>query len=54
MRYGKYAWNGLRILQGHVIGMLFYRILKYIYVKTRRDIRHWRERRKRRKNKTGR
>ncbi len=34
--------------------MLLYKALKYIYEKTRRDIQHWREHRKKHKKKTGR
>ena len=54
VRYGKYAYRGLRILQGRFIGMLLYKLLKHIYEKTRRDIERWREFRRRHKNKTGR
>ena len=54
VRYGKFAYRGLRILQGRVIGMLLYKLMKHIYEKTRRDIERWRDFRKKRKNKTGR
>ena len=33
VRYGKFAYRGLRILQGRVIGMLLYKLMKHIYEK---------------------